>query len=223
MPGKLGEDHQGWWKDPLTYGVGSQDPSTESGHCLLLLLLPALGKPAGPSASTLGPLENIVSAKAKGVKENKFQKALPQIQKPHWGSSAFQPGPPWMYRSLAPGSHKKKRSDGALVCHLGKPSNARKPTVTGLGRQYQQKNQHPVIELAEHLPSQFHLISVTVLTKLLSAGRSSGAKPINWWSMKKHSYCFLSTNYLSRDSISQGWKKPIILFLSFYQHPSPPF
>lgn len=60
----LGEEHQERWKDPLTYGVESKDPSVGSGYCLLLLL--ALGQPAGPAVSTLNPLENTVTARAKG-------------------------------------------------------------------------------------------------------------------------------------------------------------
>lgn len=53
---KLGKDHQGWQKDLLMYRVGSQDLPAETGHCLLLLL--ALGTPAGPGVSTLSPLQN---------------------------------------------------------------------------------------------------------------------------------------------------------------------
>lgn len=110
---------------------------------------------------------------APGIQSHIKTKAKP---KPKPKSNQTSKKPPQMNKT-----NKKENSDGALVPPW-KAKWHRKPTVPGLGRQYQQKNQCVVTELAEHPPSQFHLISITFLTPLFSAGRFSGQahKPMIW-------------------------------------------
>lgn len=52
------------------------------------------------------------------VKEIGIQKAPPQIQKPQWGPSAFQPEPWGMHRSLAPGKHSQPRQKERQSSHV---------------------------------------------------------------------------------------------------------
>lgn len=150
-------------------------------HCSSMVTSKTESKPAFPPF--LPPTERSILRLvdlADRIKETEFQKTPAQIQKPQWGTCAFQPEPWGMHRSLAPGKHsqprKEESSARAPMCHQGKPSDTRNPQLRGVGTDSIDKSQHPASETAEHLPLSF--ISVIFLTKLFSP-RFPGARPIN--------------------------------------------